>query len=610
MDPKALALILASLATANDDQLNGAFAALRAQEDALIEEARMAPTAADKVAKRDEVLAIQEQQNTIRAEVALRIEAAEGIAKLDSGRVELPEPKASDVPPEGEEGTEGEGTEGTEGEEGADSAGGAGDGTEATGEKVLAGVTAAALDATRPTQDAKTAAAGGEAPVSRARKPWKATGVATGDVADGSDLTGEGMTKIAAAVMDRVRQAAARTLGNVEPVMIARVAGLSDLDPDDLLGDHQTAKRNTELMWEAIEVFRMQEAGENVLAKTAAPCLPLNKIAEIESIGDATDWLDGLIPRRNAIGSNLGFQFNRSMGLAAVDGAVAVLDYADIDAIDPDDSATWKPCVEITCPPVLTGISHEITGCVRVPDMINISRPEWVAQVRQKLDIATVRARIQKKLALVDAESKGYVHTGVSGVGAKWDVVDLILRLLRAGKYDERLSDEQALILMPPELMDILYLDEMAKANGDIDADMVGDFSQILSKQVNARIVLMGLDNGLTDPSIAQANGNFYPVLPADGTTGNVVPGRPCDLRLRIWYPQALVQWTTGEFALGFQAAEQALYRTNRTQMFQREYDGIAKLGAQPLMFADLNGYEFGARSGLVTAPTCESAAS
>jgi hypothetical protein len=231
-----------------------------------------------------------------------------------------------------------------------------------------------------------------------------------------------------------------------------------------------------------------------------------------------------------------------------------------------------------------------------------------VAQVRLKLDIATVRARIQKKLSLVDAESKGYQHTGVSGVGAKWDVVDLILRLLRAGKYDERLSDEQALVLMPPELMDILYLDEMAKATER--QDLIDDFNQILGARVNVRMVEMGLDNGLTDPSIAQANGNFYPALPADGTTGNVVPGRPCDLRIRLWYPQALVQWTTGEFALGFQAAEQALYRTNRTQMFQREYDGIAKLGAQPLMFADLNGYEFGARSGLVTAPTCEAAAS
>lgn len=607
MDPKALELILASLATANDDQLNGAFAALRAQEDALLEEAKTAPTAADKVAKLNEVKTIQERQNTIRAEVALRLEAAEGIEALSGTRVELPEPKASDVPAEGEP-AEGEPAEGTEGEPEGEPAEGAEDA--APEEKVLAGVTAGAVDAHRATQDAKTAAAGGEAQVSRARKAWITTGVATADAAEGSDLTGERMTKVASTVLTRVRDAVGRTSGAVDQIEIARVQALDDMDPEQMLSPEHSPKRNTELMWEAIEIFRQQEAGETVTAKTAAPCLPLNKIAEIESIGDASDWLDGLIPRRNAIGSNLGFQFNRSMGLAAVDGAVAVLDYADIDAIDPDDSATWKPCAEITCPPVLTGISHEITGCVRVPDLINISRPEWVAQVRLKLDIATVRARIQKKLALVDAESKGYIHTGVSGVGAKWDAVDLILRLLRAGKYDERLSDEQALVLMPPELMDILYLDEMAKANGDIDADMVGDFNQILGSRVNARIVVMGLDNGLTDPSIAQANGNFYPALPADGTIGNVVPGRPCDLRLRIWYPQALVQWTTGEFALGFQAAEQALYRTNRTQMFQREYDGIAKLGAQPLMFADLNGYEFGARSGLVTAPTCEGAAS
>lgn len=619
MDLKALELILGTLGNANDGQLTDAFTALRALEDAKVAEAQAATTAADKRGKLEELTAIRAQQKTIVDEVALRQEVASGIQSIESGRIELPV-ASTEEPAEGEgapaEGAPAEG-EGAPAEgapaEGAPAEGAPAEGTEgaAPAEKVLAGVTAGAVDAARPAQTAAAQGAGGEAAPSRARRPFVSTGFSTSTMGEGTELADSAAwAKVATAAYTRIAEAIQRggNPNDIEEITIARVAALSDMDPAGMLGEHHSAKRNTELMHEAVYIFRDLRDGVAVPAMTAAPCLPLNKVAEIVGVGDDTDWLDGLIPRRNAIGSNIGFQFNRDLALDTVTGGVGVLDYADIDAIDPTNEATWKPCATIVCPDVVTAVSHEVTGCLTLPVMQILSRPEWTDRAAVKLRIALARARIQKKLDLVDAVSKGYAHVDVAGVGAKWTVIDGLLRLLRAGRYDERLADQQALVIVPAELVDIMYLDEAAKANER--EQLLADFEQILSARVNVRLVEMGPENGLDDPGIVQANGNFYPVMPADGTTGNEIPARPCELRARIWYPESLVQWTTGESNVAFGAVEERLYRTNRVQMFQREYSGIAKLGSQPLMFADFSGFEFGVRSGLVTAPTCENAAS
>src|SRR4029077_5387394 len=97
-----------------------------------------------------------------------------------------------------------------------------------------------------------------------------------------------------------------------------------------------------------------------------------------------------------------GVQYTPSGQLSDVSGAGALWDEAKQAAVDPANSATWKPCVEYTCPPVQTAVLEAITQCVTFPITLEMSNPERVRNLNNALGALRARTYEGRILQRID----------------------------------------------------------------------------------------------------------------------------------------------------------------------------------------------------------------
>lgn len=369
---------------------------------------------------------------------------------------------------------------------------------------------------------------------------------------------------------------------------------------------------NNDLIREAVDDWRELQKGERPV-KTAAICEPLDILRDVPSAFSTAEPVSAIWPQR-PIG-RLGFQFTPGIDLVDVLDAVAHWTEADQAAVDPEDQSTWKPCVEVDCPPIATVKASAVTACLTFDNTTEMSNPERVRNFTEA--VTAVRARIKEglQLGVIDALSHRYEFTG--DYGALPALVQAINSLVAQLRYFNRLNEVNYLVIVPPAVSETLTIDRANRAYG-VEMETSDVMAYLRGNLYNIGGVVESLDEAIArddviDPATGDPldPGTNEPGLPFNtlnpvGETAVAVPPLAATRRIRIIDPSAAIYGETGELYAGVQRSPEML-RQNRAQYFVEEYFLLTKHGAQPWATIDVDLCPNGARAGLEEPFSCPS---
>lgn len=371
----------------------------------------------------------------------------------------------------------------------------------------------------------------------------------------------------------------------------AVVAGLSAFEDETnldvpVLSRLNNPERNTAIMREAseahMEARAARLAGAAIPAHTAAICEPLDIIRPIPEVGAADTPFANLFPQR-PIG-RLGFTFMPASSISTVDAAISVWTEDDQDAVDPDDSSTWKPCVAVTCGTTSEVKAKELTTCLTVDTATEMSSPERVKESLHLLGIQRSRRREQHVLGLWDATASGYTFTGT--YGALPSLVQAVLTALPQLLYPEREDAANYDLVLEPGYVEKLTYDEHNQAYKD-------------AKTVLAEIKAATGLNPVVLRDFKAASPFQTP--PTPGGSSATLAEIPDANRVRIVPSGAYLYAATGEESTGWQTDPQ-LARQNKQQIFSAEWLLLTKHSGAKAGFIDITSVGNGSRACCTTA--------
>lgn len=368
----------------------------------------------------------------------------------------------------------------------------------------------------------------------------------------------------------------------------------------DILSDNNGAVVNDRLINEAVADWRAREFGAPALqasARQGAICEPFDIIREIPDDFSTSTPVADIFPSRP--GGRGGWQFTPSAELGDVVGAVTLWNEDDQAAVDPDDSSTWKPCLEYDCPPIQTAILEAIVVCVAFPITLEMSNPERVANLNNAVGALRARTYEGRILQLIDSLSHPFVFSG--DYGALPTFIEAVNSLLPQLSWWNRQNPGQYDMLIPPGALEVLAIDRAARAYGvEMEATDVLNYLQASIPGVRRIIQTM-------DPSLGGEPGTFSDPLPPVGNQANAgaipyISGAA--YRIRLVDPSAAIYAETGEMNAGV-LRDANLVRQNRVGYFTEQFFTLAKHGPQPWATIDLELCADGARAGLVDPTGC-----
>lgn len=356
----------------------------------------------------------------------------------------------------------------------------------------------------------------------------------------------------------------------------AVVAGLRAFEdtqelPVPVLSHRNTVATNDAIISEAVSAWNEKRAAERdgvALAHTAAICDPLDIIREIPEVGVTDTPFASLFPQR-PIG-RLGFTYTPAASVADTDSGIAVWDETDQDGVDPDDSSTWKPCVDITCSVPTEAKAKELTTCVTVDTMVEMSSPERVREFLHLLGVQRARRREQHLLGLWDDTASGYTFAGTYGAVAS--LVQAVHTVLPQLLYAEREDAANYDLVLEPGYVNKLIYDEYNKAYTD-----PRDAEAVLREATGLNIVVLRDFAGASP----------FQTAPTPGDGSETLAEIPDTNRVRIVPAGAYIYAATGEESTGWQTDPQ-LARQNRQQMFSAEWILLAKHSGAKAAFIDI----------------------
>ena len=388
-----------------------------------------------------------------------------------------------------------------------------------------------------------------------------------------------------------------------------------------LLSRRNSVDHNDELIAESISAWKSRMFPDSApRARTAAICDPLDIIREIPDCGVDDAPFSDSFPFRGA--GRLGFQFTRSTALNPP-GSVSPTLWTDADqtGVDPDDSATWKPCDVAVCATPVETRAEEIVWCLTYDDSTEMSSPEVVRDTLIKLNRRRIRRREGYLLRRYDQLSSGYALTAPSIGAAMPDLIDTMNRVIAILSNSDRL-DPTFFAWLPPDLLKALASDRARKFS-TAACDPCD-----LSEELNRGVMGVSRWTHLRDLSdnrydLAPLGEVPTPLIPDETTplapagvflspapAGDFAP-TPLDavndlcgtFRVRIGDPSAFLAYTTGQINTGV-LRDAALVRQNRSQQFGKEWLGIAKHGCAPSAYIDVTIVPSGGRVGTVAPVT------
>lgn len=390
----------------------------------------------------------------------------------------------------------------------------------------------------------------------------------------------------------------AKTRGRGDTIL-ASFPAYTNGDPDipELLSTDNGAARNAALIDEAVADWRERQRGEQP-SRQGAICEPFDIIRDIPDAFSTSEPVSGVFPSRPA--SRLGFQFVRSIGLADVDGGAGMWFDEDQEAVDPDNSETWKPCVEVVCPDIETATAEAVTACLTFDITTEMSAPERVRNYTNALMALKARVKEGRVLQRIDALSHAYQFFG--DYGALPAVIEAINTVLAQLTFADRLEDTNYVLIVPPGVQEILTIDRANRAYG-VESETSDVMAYLRGNVEGVSSIVSSLDSSRGgEPSLPFAA--LTPITdPPSAVTVPYISGG--NYRFRLVEPAAAIYAETGEMNVGT-TRDARLIRMNKTQYFTEEFFFLAKHGPQPWATIDINLCADGSRAGLVEPAHCD----
>lgn len=333
------------------------------------------------------------------------------------------------------------------------------------------------------------------------------------------------------------------------------------------------------------------EQGGTDWAVVAAICEPLDIQREIPHCGITDTPFADQFPSR-PIG-RLGFQFYPAISMAETEEGITWWTQGDQDAIEEDDSSTWKPTVDITCAETVPVKAEELTASARVDDSTEMSSPERVAEFMHKLSVARARIREKYVITKYDATASAFTAT-YDKIGAFPAFLDAINTLLPQLVYGERLDPGDYNLWLEPGHLERLMNDENAKLFSDTDTGRRAEVIRKIEDETGAMVKVL-LD----------FKGAGFDALPDPGDAAVELPPLPDSNRVRLVPAGDYLYAATGEQSTGWMT-DGRLVRMNKKQWFSKEWLLIAKWGCAPAAFVDIASCANGARAAGVAPATCD----
>jgi hypothetical protein len=348
-----------------------------------------------------------------------------------------------------------------------------------------------------------------------------------------------------------------------------------------VLSDRNTAAQNDHIIADAVEAWKAERNGQP-LAHTAAICDPLDIIREIPEVGVMDTPFANLFPQR-PIG-RLGFTYTPASEIASTNGAIAVWTEADQADVDPDDSSTWKPCVDITCSSPVEVKAKELTTCATVDTMVEMSSPERVREFLHLMGVQRARRREQHILDLWDDTASAYTFSGTYGTLPS--LVQALHTVLPQLLYPEREDAANYDLVLEPGFVNKLTYDEYNKSFTD-PQDALAALRQATGLNVTVLRDFVGASPFQTPPT------------PGDGS--DTLAEIPDTNRVRVVPAGSYIYAATGEESTGWQTDPQ-LARQNKRQVFSAEWIMLAKHSGSPAAYIDITSVGNGSRAAATTA--------
>lgn len=259
--------------------------------------------------------------------------------------------------------------------------------------------------------------------------------------------------RIDARAIDRIhRHARAANPGKGEVKAIFASMAVSD---GPTISERNTAEHNSALMASA-SVGHVKP-----ITAAAAFCGPDDIVLDICAAGTDARPVQNLfrtVPVRGR------FKYMKTATLGDVgpgigDGTGGVWEEADQIDLDVDDSGTWKPCVDLTCREETTVTPYAIPACTTIGVWQQLSAPEqitnWLTQMQKQY------ARVAETQLLNRLRAQSYVYSaGVSGPGLWTTIQPLLATVASDVAAVNRGTTEGYVIVVPYGTLAALAADE------------------------------------------------------------------------------------------------------------------------------------------------------
>lgn len=532
----------------------------------------------DFVQKRDQLKALKDERTKLEAEIEAAALAVELTAETPKESAEDSKAEAKDDTPTKAE------AETAEPEAKTDAP------AEAEAEKV---------EAEKPTEDepkveitnekvaeAVAASAAPDTPKVDAEKPeWRPTLTASANVDGmraGADMTVRDFQRVHrnAVSMESGRQVFAH-LSNI-PEGVGVVSEL------------KSATENTAILAAA------QPVPQAITAASSHFCGPDEAIMDIATCGLSDRSVQALF---RTVGVSGRFRYIKALGISDVSGGIKVWEESDQLAVDPDDPATWKPCVDLACQSEITVTPYNVTQCGTLSQHQQLSNPNLVDNFIGQLGVAYARSADQKLLDTIVAGSRVFdIDAAVVGTNSLLNTIEFILGQLAPLKtYQDRIGGEGYVLAVADGTLEALLADQHLRGGGqeaEAKAQIIARIEEVSGASVEVIRDVHSAAEAAYNTAAAALPALGTPTAWAQGT--NNVATHP----MYYFKPDSYRVGMSEVVEAGF-IRDAQLTRRNEVQYFFESGEFLEKVSCEESFVLNVTGCPSGVATAPDAAPAC-----
>jgi len=304
------------------------------------------------------------------------------------------------------------------------------------------------------------------------------------------------------------------------------------------------------------------------------------------------------------------FRYMKTATLAEVapgigDGSGGVWTEADQIALDSDDSATWKPCVDLSCREETLVTPYAVPACTTIGVWQQLSAPEqvtnWLNQMQKQY------SRVAETALLDRIRAQSYVYTaGVGGQGLWTTIQALLAHVMSDVGAVNRDTTEGYVLVAPYGFTAALAADEIMR--GFSDNKGVSVVQQMLLDNYGIRIV----ESYETDSTVASAYNTgatdlASKTLGGAGTAFTQSDSSPDTYPIYVFNPDSFIGGQSDVVEAGYYR-DGTLVRQNLVRYFWEGMEFLEKTCDNLSFVFELGNCPSGAAPALTTAPACNAA--